>query len=103
MYDSLLKMGRCFDYRDGYADLGRIWLTDDVVDWYTHITSATAELRLELRKMRDQGHKPLDFGLKVRAHPDSLLVTAQNKMRTSTLIKRVVSIARKSLETTYVK
>ena len=53
--------------------------------------------------MRDQGRKPIDFGLKVRAHPDALLVTAQNKMRTSVLIKRVVSIANKSLETTYVK
>ena len=53
--------------------------------------------------MRDQGRKPIDFGLKVRAHPDALLVTAQNKMRTSTLIRRVVSISNKSLETTYVK
>lgn len=53
--------------------------------------------------MRDQGRKPIDFGLKVRAHPDALLVTAQNKMRTSVLIKRVVSIANKSLETTYIK
>jgi hypothetical protein len=103
MYDSLLQMGRWFGYRDGYADLCRIWLTDEVVDWYTHITSATAELRLELRKMRDQGRKPIDFGLKVRAHPDALLVTAQNKMRTSTLIRRVVSISNKSLETTYVR
>ena len=31
------------------------------------------------------------------------MVTAQNKMRTSVLIQRVVSIANKSLETTYVK
>ena len=103
MYDSLLQMGRWFGYRDGYEDLCRIWLTDEVVDWYMHITSATAELRQELRKMRDQGRKPIDFGLKVRAHPDALMVTAQNKMRTSVLIKRVVSIANKSLETTYVK
>lgn len=103
MYDSLLQMGRWFGYRDGYEDLCRIWITDEVVDWYTHITSATAELRQELRKMRDQGRKPIDFGLKVRAHPDALLVTAQNKMRTSVLIKRVVSISNESLETTYVK
>jgi hypothetical protein len=103
MYDSLLQMGRWFGYRDGYEDLCRIWLTDEVVDWYTHITSATAELRQELRKMRDQGRKPIDFGLKVRAHPDALMVTAQNKMRASKLITRVVSIAHQSLETTHVK
>ena len=103
MYDSLLQMGRWFGYRDGYADLCRIWLSDDVIAWYMHITSATAELRQELRKMRDQGRKPIDFGLKVRAHPDALMVTAQNKMRSSTLIRRVVSISNKSLETTYVE
>ena len=103
MYDSLLQMGRWFGYRDGYVDLCRIWLSDDVVAWYIHVTSATAELRQELRKMRDQGRKPVDFGLKVRAHPEALLVTAQNKMRTSTLIRRVVTISNKSLETTYVK
>ena len=103
MYDSLLQMGRWFGYRDGYEDLCRIWLSDDVVSWYIHVTSATSELRQELRKMRDQLSKPIDFGLKVRAHPDALLVTAQNKMRTSTLIRRIVSISNKSLETTYVQ
>lgn len=103
MYDSLLQMGRWFGYRDGYRDLCRIWLSDEVVAWYMHVTAATAELRQELRKMRDQKRKPIDFGLKVRAHPDALLVTAQNKMRTSTLIRRIVSISNKSLETTYVE
>ena len=103
MYDSLLQMGRWFGYRDGYQDLCRIWLSDEVVAWYIHVTGATSELRQELRKMRDQQRKPVDFGLKVRAHPDSLLVTAQNKMRTSTLIRRVVSLSNKSLETTYVE
>jgi Z1 domain len=103
MYDSLLQMGRWFGYRDGYEDLCRVWLTEEVADWYSHITAATAELRLELRKMRDQKRKPIDFGLKVRAHPDALMVTAQNKMRTSTLIRRVVSISKRSLETTYIK
>lgn len=103
MYDSLLQMGRWFGYRDGYKDLCRIWLSDEVVSWYVHVTSATSELRQELRKMRDQKRKPIDFGLKVRAHPDALLVTAQNKMKTSTLIRRIVSISNKSLETTYVE
>ena len=32
MYDSLLQMGRWFGYRDGYEDLCRIWLTDEVVE-----------------------------------------------------------------------
>ena len=91
-------MGRWFGYRDGYEDLCRIWLTDDVVDWYTHITSATTELRQELRKMRDQGRKPIDFGLKVRASPGcAARYSFRNKIQNSLiLIKRVVSIANKS-------
>ncbi|NWO07330.1 MAG: hypothetical protein HLX50_17055 [Alteromonadaceae bacterium] len=26
-YDTLLQMGRCFGFRNGYEDLPRIWLT----------------------------------------------------------------------------
>jgi hypothetical protein len=103
MYDSLLQMGRWFGYRDNYEDLCRVWLADEAVHWYSHIAAATDELRQELRRMREERRKPIDFGLKVRAHPGALIVTAQNKMRKSTLIKRVVSISGKSLETTYLK
>ena len=53
--------------------------------------------------MREERRQPIDFGLKVRAHPGSLIVTAQNKMRRSTLIERVVSISGESLETTHLK
>jgi hypothetical protein len=103
MYDSLLQMGRWFGYRDNYEDLCRVWLTDEAVHWYTHITAATDELRQELKQMREERRQPMEFGLKVRAHPGALIVTAQNKMRKSTLIKRIVSISGKSLETTYLK
>jgi hypothetical protein len=103
MYDTLLQMGRWFGYRDGYEDLCRVWLTDEAAHWYAHITSATDELRQELRRMREERRQPIDFGLKVRAHPGSLIVTAQNKMRRSTLIERVVSVSGESLETTHLK
>jgi hypothetical protein len=103
MYDTLLQMGRWFGYRDGYEDLCRIWLTDEAAHWYAHITSATDELRQELRRMREERRQPIDFGLKVRAHPGSLIVTAQNKMRRSTKIERVVSVSGESLETTHLK
>ena len=29
-YDTLLQMGRWFGYREGYADLPRIWMTDEL-------------------------------------------------------------------------
>lgn len=99
MYDTLLQMGRWFGYRDGYADLCRIWLCDEAMQWYAHIALATDELREEIRRMRAADLTPKDFGLKVRSHPDSLLVTARNKMRTATEIERVISVSGQGLET----
>jgi hypothetical protein len=99
MYDTLMQMGRWFGYRDGYADLCRIWLTDDACHWYAHISGATDELRQEIRRMRQLGMTPKDFGLKVREHPDSLIVTARNKMRAAKVVDRLVSMSEQSLET----
>ncbi|HEY1580492.1 MAG TPA: Z1 domain-containing protein [Terracidiphilus sp.] len=103
MYDTLLQMGRWFGYREGYADLCRLWITDEAAQWYAHITSATEELREEIKQMRQQNATPMQFGLKVRAHPDSLIVTAQNKMRQAKTIERVISLSKKLLETTRLK
>ncbi len=100
MYDTLLQMGRWFGYRDGYADLCRLWITDEAAQWYSHITAATEELREEVKRMRQQNATPLQFGLKVRAHPDSLIVTAQNKMRQARTIERTISLSAQLLETT---
>lgn len=99
MYDTLMQMGRWFGYRDGYANLCRIWLTEDAIHWYAHIAGATDELRHEIRRMRAADLTPKDFGLKVRSHPDSLLVTARNKMRTATTIERIISVSGEGLET----
>ncbi len=99
MYDTLLQMGRWFGYRDGYGDLCRIWLTEEAEGWYTHITRASEELRDELKRMRRLQLTPRDFGLKVRAHPDALIVTARNKMRTAKEIVREVSLSARGLET----
>jgi hypothetical protein len=99
MYDTLLQMGRWFGYRDGYEDLCRVWLTIEAQHWYSHIVIATVELREELRRMRNMNMTPADFGLKVRAHPDGLIVTARNKMRTAKTIEKVISVSNQYLET----
>ncbi len=80
MYDTLMQMGRWFGYRGGYEDLCRIWMPSDAIDWYAHIAEASEELHLELKKMEKAKATPSDFGLAVRSHPASLLVTARNKM-----------------------
>ncbi|MBV1952403.1 MAG: Z1 domain-containing protein, partial [Cycloclasticus sp.] len=81
MYDTLLQMGRWFGYRVDYEDLCRIYMTEDSLGWYTHISEVAEELRAQLKRMRRDGKSPIDFGLQVRAHPDTLIVTALNKMR----------------------
>jgi hypothetical protein len=100
MYDTLLQMGRWFGYRDGYADVCRIFMTEEAIDWYAHISEAIDELRDEFNRMERAGARPVDFGLKVRAHPESLIVTARNKMRSGQKVNHSVSLAGKLIETT---
>lgn len=82
MYDTLLQMGRWFGYRPNFEDLCRVHLSPDSISWYRHISEATEELRAQITRMRRAGMTPEQFGLYVESHPDALLVTAANKMRT---------------------
>ena len=79
-YDTLLQMGRWFGYRDGYRDLSRLWLTEEAENWYRHVTEATGELKRDFTRMARRKATPREFGLRVRTHPDTLLITARNKM-----------------------
>lgn len=103
MYDTLLQMGRWFGYRPGYDDLFKIWMTEETIDWYGFILSATNELKQEIRRMNQLNLTPMHFGLKVRQHPDSLIVTALNKMRTASEIQVPVSVQGQLLETPRLK
>jgi Z1 domain len=87
MYDTLMQMGRWFGYRPRYADLCRLYTSPELVKWYRHIATATAELREEFDLVFDSGGNPLEFGHRVRTHPDGLMITAANKMRSSTKIR----------------
>src|SRR5690606_12526602 len=81
MYDTLMQMGRWFGYRSGYTDLCRLYTTDELQGWYQDITVASEELRREFDYMATQNATPADYGLRVRKHPDGLMVTAAAKMR----------------------
>lgn len=81
MYDTLMQMGRWFGYRPGYEDLCRVHLNNDSIDWYAHIAEASEELRSQIKQMRRDRLSPKQFGLYVKRHPDRLLITASNKMR----------------------
>jgi hypothetical protein len=79
-YDTLLQMGRWFGYRVGYEDLPRIWMTKDLADDFSFLALVEEEIRSEMANMEDLKVSPRQFGLKVRAHPGRLAITAANKM-----------------------
>jgi hypothetical protein len=103
MYDTLLQMGRWFGYRPNYDDLIKIWMSEDAIDWYGFITAASNELKREISLMNRHNLTPKDFGLKVRQDPNSLIVTAKNKMRTATAVSRPIQVTGKLLETPRLK
>ena len=99
MYDTLMQMGRWFGYRVGYQDLCRIWMPEEARGWYEHIAESIEELRGEFRTMEVSNATPEEFGLKVRSHPDALVVTARNKMGTSAPIAVNIGLAFRLIET----
>lgn len=98
-YDTLLQMGRWFGYRPGYEDLCRIWMAPAAQDWFGHIAEVVAELRSDIRHMHVNRLPPSRFGIRVRSHPDTLLVTAQNKMRNSDEVEVEASFSGRGTET----
>jgi hypothetical protein len=83
MYDSLMQMGRWFGYRPGYVDLCRLYTTDQIFEWFNHITMATEEMRNDFDEMTAALQRPKDFRLKVRNHHGLLTITSVAKLNFS--------------------
>lgn len=83
MYDSLMQMGRWFGYRPGYVDLCRLYTTNEIFEWFNHITFATEEMRNDFDEMTAAHQRPRDFRLKVRNHHGLLTITSLNKLHFS--------------------
>ena len=83
MYDSLMQMGRWFGYRPGYVDLCRLFTTNQIFEWFNHITMATEEMRNDFDVMTATHQRPKDFRLKVRNHPGLLTITSLSKLHFS--------------------
>lgn len=103
MYDTLLQMGRWFGYRDGYVDLCHLYMTPEASSWYRHIAMASEELRTDIKRMEREQRTPYDFGLKVRTHPDNLIVTARNKMRSGQRVPLQISLSGELVETVFIR
>jgi len=82
-YDTLMQMCRWFGYRPNYGDLCKVYLPVESNEWYSFISEAINDLYKQLERMSLQGRTPSDFGLKVRAHPGALQVTANHKKETA--------------------
>jgi hypothetical protein len=80
MYDSLMQMGRWFGYRPGYVDLCRLYTTEQIFEWFNHITMATEEMRDDFDEMTAALQKPKDFRLKVRNHNGLMTITSLAKL-----------------------
>ncbi|MCO6488511.1 MAG: Z1 domain-containing protein [Phaeodactylibacter sp.] len=88
MYDTLMQMGRWFGYRLGYVDLCRLFTSQELNEWFCHITHASEELREEFDYMADvAGSTPEQYALKVRTHPGVLQISATNKMRSASTVQ----------------
>lgn len=98
--DTLMQMARWFGYRDGYRDLCRIWINAESADNYRFTADSIEELRSDLRRMLRQKLTPEDFGLAVKKHPGTLLITARNKMKNTEQVQRTIGLIGRSLETT---
>ena len=83
MYDSLMQMGRWFGYRPGYVDLCRLFTTNQIFEWFNHITMATEEMRNDFDEMTAALQRPKDFRLKVRNHHGLLTITSVAKLHFS--------------------
>jgi Z1 domain len=79
-YDTLLQMGRWFGYRRGYADLPRIWMTEELAGFFSDLATVEQEIRNDIRRYEAEGITPIDFGVRVRTHPD-LSITSRLKMQ----------------------
>jgi hypothetical protein len=98
-YDTLLQMGRWFGYRPGYDDLCRIWVDPLAKGWYAHLAQVVAELRQDIVRMHANKQPPIRFGMRVRSHPNALIVTAINKMRNASHVEVAVSYSGFGAET----
>lgn len=85
-YDTLLQMGRWFGYRGKYADLTRLWTSEEIFEKFRHLSLVEDDLRDEIGTYAARGLTPLDMAPKIRAHP-AMLVTARNRMGTGSHVK----------------
>ncbi|MFE5878650.1 Z1 domain-containing protein [Rhodococcus sp. NPDC056506] len=75
-YDTLMQMGRWFGFRNGYEDLPRIWMTDELRSAFRHLSLVEHEMRQDIDVYKLQNKTPMEVAVRIRTHP-SLRITAK--------------------------
>lgn len=78
-YDTLLQMGRWFGYWENYADLPRLWMTDQLYDFFYDLATVEREIRHDIQRYTELGVTPTEFAVRIRTHP-TLNITSRSKM-----------------------
>ena len=94
-YDSLLQMGRWFGYRMGYEDLQRIWMTDELNEFFVDLATVEEEFRQFVQQYEHET-TPSEVRPVIRTH-STLLVAARNKTRSAQTVW--VSLSQEVLQT----
>jgi hypothetical protein len=80
-YDTLLQMGRWFGYREGYADLARVWMPNELQLRFRALAAIEAEIREDISVYSGPPPiTPMEFAVRIRSIP-GMAITARAKMR----------------------
>lgn len=82
-YDTLLQMGRWFGYKDGFAEVCRVWTNPGIQAWFGYIGRVNDELKSDIDDMCAQKLTPSEYGIHVQEDMVGLLMTSRAKMRSS--------------------
>lgn len=95
-YDTLLQMGRWFGFRKGYEDLIRIWMPEELKDWYRDLATIEEDLRREIAFYEINNRTPLEMKARIRKHPN-MEVTSRAKQHNA--VTRQMSFSGQRIQT----
>jgi hypothetical protein len=93
-YDVLLQMGRWFGYRKNYEDLQRIWMPQELSEWFRFLAMIEVEIRQQIESLQSGDVSPLDLPVLIRTHP-KMQVTGKGGLG----VKREIGFSSKRIET----
>ena len=99
-YDTLMQMGRWFGYRDGYEDISRIYMTNQMSGWFHDLARVEYELREDIQIYEAENITPKQMSVKILKH-SSMNVTSRLKRRFANELKIEQSYSNQVLQTIY--